>query len=58
MKCYNVYYKNLKLNQFPLKDKEINAILSNRNKVIRKMMNDEIIDIPIDKLKIIKCTIV
>ena len=41
-----------------LKDKEINAILSNRNKVIRKMINDEIIEIPIDKLKIIKCTIV
>ena len=58
MKSYNVYYKNLKLNQFPLKDKEINAILSNRNKVIRKMINDEIIEIPIDKLKIIKCTIV
>ena len=58
MKCYNVYYKNLKLNQIPLKDKEINAILSNRNKVIRKMINDEIIEIPIDKLKIIKCTIV
>ena len=58
MKRFNVYYNNIKLNKYPLKEREIEEIKNSKFKVVRKEIYGEIVDIPIEKLTIYKCTIV
>jgi hypothetical protein len=58
MKRFNVYYNNIKLNKYPLKEREVEEIKNSKFKVVRKEIYGEIVDIPIEKLTIYKCTIV
>lgn len=54
---YNIYYKNEKVNVKPLSKEQINKIISN-NVIYKKSPNNDLIEIPINKIKIFKCTII
>lgn len=54
---YNIYYKNEKVNIKPLSKEQINEIISN-NVIYKKAQNNDLIAIPINKIKIFKCTII
>lgn len=53
---YNIYYQSHKLNRKPVTDKEKNAILA--CKVIRRYVNGEYQNIPVNQIRTVKCTIV
>lgn len=54
---YNIYYKNEKVNIKPLSNEQIKEIISN-NVIYKKAQNNDLIEIPINKIKIFKCTII
>lgn len=58
MNNYNLYYKGLRINRTPLSENDLNVILSNKSMTIKKVINDNIESIPINKVRIVKCTIV
>lgn len=58
MKLYNLYYNNLKINKFPLSMKALNDIARNNSKVLRKMHEGRLIDIPTNKIEIVEVTVV
>jgi len=55
MQKFNIYYGYNKINKKPLKEEDINNIMS--NKFIYKNINSQNIKINTSKLKIIKCTV-
>jgi hypothetical protein len=58
MKLYNLYYKNMKINHFPIAPKAVMEILSPDRRSIKKMKNGQIIEIPTNKIEVIPVTIV
>ena len=57
MIAYNIYYKNEKVNIKPLSEEQIIEI-SKKQYVYKKTKFDTIDEIPVKKLKIMKCTII
>lgn len=57
MITYNIYYKNEKVNIKPLSKDQINEIIAN-NVIYKKNQNNDLIEIPVNKIKIFKCTII
>lgn len=57
MITYNIYYKNEKVNIKPLSKDQINEIITN-NVIYKKNQNNDLIEIPVNKIKIFKCTII
>ena len=56
MKGYNLYYKNEKLNKFPLKREELEQILSNQ--IINKKIDETSVKkIFVKDIRITECTI-
>ena len=51
MKLYNLYYKNIKINGFPVSAKVVNEVL-------HQDKNGQLIEIPINKIDIVQVTIV
>jgi hypothetical protein len=58
MKLYNLYYKNIKINGFPVSAKVVNEVIHQDKKSISKMQNGQLIEIPINKIDIVQVTIV
>ena len=56
MQYYNLYYKSLKINKLPIAEKDVRTILNNRS--IRRKVGNEYEEIPVNKIKIIKCIVV
>lgn len=57
MKVYNIYYKNEKLNHRPLNISEINGI-KEKEFILKKDNKNKIVKIPLQYVKIIKCTLI
>lgn len=57
MIAYNIYYKNEKVNIKPLSEEQVIEI-SKKQYVYKKTKFDTIDEIPVKKLKIMKCTII
>ena len=56
-KLYNLYYGTLRLNNNVLQEDDINRIFE-ANMPIRKTFNGKTMDIPLSKVRVVKCTIV
>ena len=56
MKVFNIYYNNEKLNTKPLTISEVNGI-KEKNFILKKE-NNKIVKIPLQNIKIIKCTLI
>jgi len=56
MKVFNIYHKNEKLNHRPLTDKDVLGI-KEKNFILKKE-NNRIVKIPLQEIKIIKCTLI
>lgn len=57
MEKFNLYYKGARLNNSAISKKELEHIIS-INRPIKKVNGDEVIDIPLNKIRVVKCTIV
>lgn len=53
---YNIYWKNFKINRFPLRESDITEI--SKQNLIRKNIFGELKEIPVSQLRIVKCTVV
>jgi ribosomal protein S3AE len=59
MKVYNIFYKNKKINNSELKEEQVQEIIKNcKNGMIRLNIDNNINDVPLRQLQIVKCTIV
>lgn len=59
MKYFNLYYNDSKINNIPLTQEELNDIFKSNKKISKSnSITGEIIDIPLDKIKIIKTIII
>lgn len=57
MEKFNLYYKGTRLNNSAINKKELERIVS-LNRPIKKVSGDGVIDIPLNKIRVVKCTIV
>jgi hypothetical protein len=57
MKVFNIYYNNEKLNHKPLTNYEVNGI-KEKNFILKKDKDNRIVKIPLENVKIIKCTLI
>lgn len=57
MKYFNLYRGSMRINNKPLNENEIEKI-SKTGTPIKKMINGKLIDIPLNQIKVVKCTIV
>lgn len=57
MKVYNLYYKNEKINSKPLKDNDIEE-LKKQNFIYKKIDKYNSLKLPLQDIKIIKCTLI
>lgn len=57
MEKFNLYYKGTRLNNSAISKKELERIVS-LNRPIKKVSGDNVIDIPLNKIRVVKCTIV
>jgi hypothetical protein len=56
---YNIYYNNNLINKKPISSEDVNNIFRKKNSIIKyDKINDHYEEIPTNKLKIIKCTII
>lgn len=58
MKRYNLFYKNIRLNNFPLKKEEVDKIYDGKIDNVKKNINGEWITIPLNRINVIQVTIV
>jgi hypothetical protein len=59
MKAYNIFYKNYKLNNLPINQEKLDKMLKNcKNNMVKIVLGSDVKDVPLDSIKIIKCTIV
>lgn len=54
---YNLYYKSTRINRYPISQIELNEI-AKINKPINKIIGEKMEEIPLDKIRVVKCTIV
>lgn len=57
MKRYNLYYKGSRLNKYPISQQELDYIVS-MNRPINKKIGETLEEIPLNKIRVVKCTIV
>ena len=57
MQKYNLYYNGDRINKSAITQKELERIIA-INRPIKKVIGDEVIDIPLHKIRVVKCTIV
>lgn len=57
MEKFNLYYNGSRLNGSAITKKELERIVS-LNRPIKKISGDSVIDIPLNKIRVVKCTIV
>lgn len=57
MEKFNLYYKGTRLNNLAISKKELERIVL-LNRPIKKISGDDVIDIPLNKIRVVKCTIV
>lgn len=57
MNNYNLYYKGSRINQKPITQEDLERIVQ-INRPIRKMMGKSMEEIPLNKIRVVKCTIV
>lgn len=57
MKVYNLYYKNEKINSKPLKEVDVEE-LKKQNFIYKKVDKFNSIKLPLNDVKIIKCTLI
>lgn len=53
---YNLYYRAKKINRIPASEEEIKEIY--KCSIVRKQINNKMEEIPVSKIRIVKCTIV
>ena len=58
MKRYNLFYNNIRLNNFPLKKEDVDKIYESKVDKVKKNINGELITIPLNKINVIQVTIV
>jgi hypothetical protein len=59
MKYFNLYYKENKINNYPLTEDELNNIFSSNKPIIKNdFITGESDNIPLDKIRIIKTIII
>lgn len=59
MKNYNIFYKNKKLNSSPIKDITLNKMLENsKNNIVKLQIDSNVIHVPLNEIKIVKCIVV
>lgn len=58
MKRYNLFYNNIRLNNFPLKKEDVDKIYESKVDNVKKNINGELITIPLNKINVIQVTIV
>lgn len=58
MKRYNLFYKNIRLNNFPLKKEDVDKIYESKVDNVKKNINGELVTIPLNKINVIQVTIV
>lgn len=58
MKYYNIYYKDVKINNRPLTDKELDAIKDSKLIHKRNNITEKMEEIPVNKIKIIKTILI
>lgn len=57
MDRYNLYYKGTRINRYPISQVELDKI-SEINKPINKVIGERIEEIPLNKIRVVKCIIV
>lgn len=57
MNRYNLYYRGTRINRYPISQIELDKI-SQINKPINKMIGEKMEEIPLNKIRVVKCTIV
>ena len=57
MQKYNLYYNGDRINKSAITKKELERIIA-INRPVKKVIGDEVIDIPLHKIRVVKCTIV
>lgn len=57
MQKYNLYYNGDRINKSAITQRELERIVY-LNKPVKKIIGDEVIDIPLNKIRVVKCTIV
>lgn len=57
MTHYNLYYKGSRINRYPISQEELDRI-SKINKPINRMIGETMEEMPLNKIKVVKCTIV
>jgi CRISPR/Cas system-associated exonuclease Cas4 (RecB family) len=56
-KQYNLYYKSGRINKRPLSEDTVKEIIK-IGKPIRRVVENGVEDIPLNKIRIVKCTVV
>lgn len=54
---YNLYYGSMRINNLPISENDLHKI-QKTSSPIRKIKDGNLIDIPLNKIRIVKCTIV
>lgn len=58
MKCFNIYYKDVKINNRPLNDEDIKSIKESKIIYKRNNITNKLESIPVNKIKIIKTVLI
>lgn len=59
MKHYNLFFKNAKINDKPINEEKLVELLNNsKHGIVRIKDKSNFVDLPVNKIKFIKCTIV
>lgn len=58
MEAYNIYYNSQLVNNRPISKEDIINVLNNGNIIKQNKITKEYEEIPLHKIKIVKCTVI
>lgn len=58
MKCFNIYYKDMKINNRPLSDDDIKSLKESKYIYKRNNITNKLESIPVNKIQIIKTILI
>lgn len=58
MEAYNIYYNSQLVNNRPISKEDIINVLNNGNIIKQNKITKEYEEIPLSKIKIVKCTVI
>ncbi len=58
MEAYNIYYNSQLVNNRPISKEDIINVLNNGNIIKQNKITKEYEEIPLNKIKIVKCTVI